>query len=696
MKATRSKPVNSPAVALFERPWVCAALLTLLVLVVYYPVFQFGFVSYDDDSYIYQNGAVQAGLSMEGLRWACQSQFNGNWHPLLWLTFMLDSTLYQMHPAGFHATNLLLHMGATLLLFAAWREMTAASGRSLALAALFAAHPLGVEAVAWISERKGTLSTLFWMLALYAYARYAHSNRKRWMLLTVLATCCGLLSKAMLVSLPLALLLLDYWPLRRWGSKTTRQLLWEKIPLFVLVAIFSVIAFQSQLVSGGLSGKADVPAIDRFTRVGVAYWIYLRKAIWPLDLAANYAPPTESIPWALAIPAWIGLVAITLIAWRIRHRAPYLTVGWFWYVITFLPVIGITPVGIQWMADRYAVIPMLGIWLAAVWGIAEAVAAGKIPRRATYGVAIVAGLFFVSLAMRQVWFWHDSLTLFQRVVEVEPTNAIGHRSLGAAYGNQGNFDQAVEHFRTAVNHSPDYALALADLGQALLKLNQPREAIPYLERSLKIRPEDPITLYQFALAHLQLGENAQAIAPLKKCLEIAPEQPNVHHDLGLALAQQGQLAEAKAHWETTLRQQPDHVFAHAHLARWLANSGNLGEACKHYERAIELAPEWPQPVEELAWVLAVTDNPRYRNPRRAIELAQQGEQRFGATPQLLADLAAAVAAQGDYKTAVRLAARATTMAEQASLLKLAAVFKQQEQEYQSGKLVPKRIEFPWK
>ena len=205
-----------------------------------------------------------------------------------------------------------------------------------------------------------------------------------------------------------------------------------------------------------------------------------------------------------------------------------------------------------------------------------------------------------------------------------------------------------------------------------------------------------MTLYQFALVHLQLGEDAEAIGPLTKCLEIDADQPDVQHDLGLALAHLGQLAEAKVHWEEVLRQQPDHVFAHAHLARLLANSGNLAAACEHYQQAIELAPEWPQPLEELAWIMAASDNPRYRNPQRAMELAQQGQERFGTTPQLLADMAAATAALGDHKTAAELAARAATMAEQASLLKLAAKFKQQEQEYRTGKGGPQRIEFPWK
>ena len=308
-------------------------ILTLWTLGVYWPVLGFGFVDYDDPHYVSSNAVVHEGLSLAGIKWAWQATYHGNWHPLVWMSYMLDSQLHEMRPAGFHATNLLLHLGSTLLLFVSLRKMTGQSGRSLAVAAMFAVHPLNVEAVAWISERKGALSTFCWMLALATYARYAASGRRRWYWLTALAMTCGLLAKAMLVSLPLALCLLDFWPLRRWRQSDHRiagqadargkallvvparaawRLVSEKAPLFLLAAIFAAIAFQTQASSGALAGRADTPAIERLARVGVAYWIYLRKAAFPLDLAANYAPPTESVGWLIAGLAWMGLVVVSV------------------------------------------------------------------------------------------------------------------------------------------------------------------------------------------------------------------------------------------------------------------------------------------------------------------------------------------------------------------------------------------------
>ena len=454
--------------------WMIGLLLGLAILALYWPALNCDFVNYDDPTYITSNQDIQHGLNKESIAWAFKTGAASNWHPLTWLSHMLDVQLYGLNPKWHHLTNLLLHMVNSILLFLILKRMTGALWRSAMVAALFALHPLRVESVVWISERKDVLSTLFWMLTVGAYARYVekvdgqsqHNSQQRtigasskvkvYYGLAILFFACGLMSKPMLVTLPFVLFLLDYWPLQRFQIPELQgvsRLLLEKIPFFAMAIASSVVTFIVQKQGGAVSPLTGLPFLARFGNAFIAYTRYLGKTIWPVDLSVLYPHPGHW-PIIQIIGAIVFLALITAaVIWRWRAQ-PYLAVGWFWFVGMLVPAIGLVQVGIQSMADRYSYVPIIGIFIMAVWGMGELSA--RLPS-GKWVAGIFAGLVLVICAVMtplQVKFWQNSETLFLHAVDVTDDNYLAYNNLGFFYSNMGQTERAMKFYQSALKINP--------------------------------------------------------------------------------------------------------------------------------------------------------------------------------------------------------------------------------------------------
>ncbi len=615
--------------------------LAVSTLVVYWPVTGHEFVNYDDTDYVTANSYVQAGLSAKGLAWVWRSEVARNWHPVTMLSHMLDCQLYGIKPGGHHVTSLLFHIANTLLLFFLLQKMTGALWRSGVVAALFALHPLHVESVAWVAERKDVLSTFFFLLTLGAYARYAEGRgektenrrpkaegnpksdvrspnrrlpisicRGRYYWLALGFFALGLMSKPMLVTVPFVLLLLDYWPLCRRQkaegrsqnyascitqpvSLLTRQsqvfpLFVEKLPFFLLSAVSCVITFRVQQSGGAVLDVTNFPLSARVANALMSYVRYLGKMLWPEDLAALYLRKAPWPSWQVALAA-IALVAASAAVIRLARRRPYLAVGWFWYLGTLVPVIGLVQVGMQSMADRYTYIPLIGIFIALAWGGWELACTW---RQRRVGLQIATALVLAAcmvLTRKQVSWWKDSETLFQRMITSVEGNYMAHYNLGNLYSRQDNLAEAAQHYEAALKAEPNYAEAHNNLGGVLLRQRRFDEAVAHYSAAVRLRPE---YLYYFNLGNalLDAGKPAEAIVNYQQALRLDPNSSQAHHNLGLALQAQGKTEAAMAEFHAALQLQPNYESAEHHLANRLADAGRLDEAMAHYQTALRLDP----------------------------------------------------------------------------------------------------------
>jgi hypothetical protein len=518
-------------VTLRQRPFeVGLVALLLAVAWLYAPALDFAFLSYDDPVYVTRNPHLASGFSWRSVWWAFSEAHAGNWHPLTWLSHMADVAWFGLEPAGHHAVNVVLHGTNTALLFFAMRSLTGRPGRSLAVAALFALHPLQIESVAWVSERKNLLSTSFGLMAITAYAGYARHGGTRRMAMVAAWMAASLLSKAMWVTLPFLLLLLDVWPLRRPARFWERVR--EKWPLFALSIVASLVTYVFQQRAGAMEPAADLPWLDRLAYVPVAYLGYLVRAVWPTDLAVLYPHPllaeTATLPWAeMALGCLVGVGLTRLAAWAFRcgHAAPL--IGWLWFVGMLVPVIGIVQVGWQGLADRYVYVPLIGLSLAAVWGVADALEGWPHARKRS--IALMAtGVLSVALASAthaQLAFWRSSTSLFERALSVTDPNPVMHNELGIALGAEQRYTAAREQFEMAARLAPRWSVPLQNMGSLLRTLGRPDEALPYLERSLALAPQQLGTLVTLANTLLDLDRPAEARLHLESARALAPKDP---------------------------------------------------------------------------------------------------------------------------------------------------------------------------
>jgi tetratricopeptide (TPR) repeat protein len=582
-------------------PLLLGLALAGLTLAAYAPVLGGGyeFLNIDDDEYVTDNPHVRGGLTGPGLGWALTTFHANNWHPLTWVSLQLDAELYGLDPRGYHATNLLLHAANALLLFAALRRLTGATGRSFCVAALFAVHPLHVESVAWVAERKDVLSTLFWMLTLLAYARYAERPGPVRYLPVVLALALGLAAKPMLVTLPCVLLLLDYWPLRRlcrwpegpspWGGPAgpAGRLVAEKLPLFALAAACCVLTFLAQV---NTRHSLNLPPGVRLANALVSYATYPLQMVWPRDLAAFYPHPRASLGPAAVAGAAVLLAAGTALAWWLRRRRPYVAVGWLWYLGTLVPVIGLVQVGHQAHADRYTYVPLVGLFLLLVWGAGDAVERLRVPRLAAgLGAAAVLAAC-VGLTRGQLSYWTDSLVLWRHAYAVTPDNPFPHFGQALALEARGQYAEAEEQYRLAVTmrpHPPQFRTAY---GVFLQKRRRPREARRQFEAALRGNPDDPVAHWHLGVLCDAAGRPEEARRHYAAVLRAQPGNADAHYNLGMYFQRRRRWDEARRHFAAAARSRPGDAEAHAHLGVVLMMQSRLARAREELARAAELDP----------------------------------------------------------------------------------------------------------
>ena len=599
----------------------CAVLVSATIGA-YWTLARSEFIGYDDGDYFYQNPHVTSGLNAQNVSWAFKSTFASNWHPLTWVSHMFDAQIFGMQPGCAHLVNLIFHAANSALLFLALQRMTGAFWRSGLVAGLFALHPLHVESVAWISERKDVLSAFFFMLTLLAYARCVESKVKGleskvagrlkpglhtfWYGAALVLFALGLMCKPMLVTLPFVLLLLDYWPLERVIQSPEKKqqasisvvsfgkLVLEKLPFFVLAAASCVITYVAQEHGGAVESLEHVPLEGRVANAVVAYSAYLWKMIWPSKLVILYLRPDVWPLWLLGL-GFIVLAVCTGLAIAFRKRLPYVFVGWFWYLGTLVPVIGLVQVGNQYMADRYTYLPLIGCFIILVWGGWDLAQASKVNPRIWIPVTALALGFFAAMTFRQAGYWRDTETLFGHCLAVTKDNYVAHNILGAWLGPRGKFEQAKAHFEAALRIAPGHADTLSNLGVLLAEHGDHEEALEYLRESVQNKPQ----------------------------------RASIFGKLGLALDGKAPIERVIVYYREGLRALPDDV----------------------------------QSCNNLAWILATSADPKNRDGDEAVELAERACALTGFNqPAVLGTLAAAYAEAGRFNEATRTAEKAMTLA----------------------------------
>jgi tetratricopeptide (TPR) repeat protein len=626
------------------------------------------FVSFDDNLYVCENPAVTHGLNLKGVGWAFTHTVVANWHPLTMMTHMLDCRLYGLNAGGHHLTNVLLHTASVILLFLVLRRMTGALWRSALVAAVFAIHPLRVESVAWVAERKDVLSGLFFMLTLWAYVRYvgkskAHSPKSKVFYgLVLLFFVLGLMSKPMVVTLPFVLLLLDYWPLNRFtpppvpavtgkgDSLKNHFLPWrlilEKIPLLALsgAACVATMMIQKDII-------APVPLALRIGNAAVSYVVYLRQMFCPAGLAVLYPYPQNSLPgWKIAL-AVVLLAAISAGVFLRRQRQPYLLMGWLWYLGMLIPVIGLVQVGGQAHADRYTYLPQIGLYLALIWAVGSLGAGWRHRRVVLGGLSTVILVALIFCARAQTSYWRNSEVLWTHTLACTSDNYIAHYNLGDALVKMGRRDEAIAQYQKTLQITPNYAEAHDNLGSVLL----------------------------------QKGRVDEAIAHYQTALRITPENATAHNNLGNALRQKGRVDEAIAQCQVALQINPDYADAHDNLGNALFQKRRVAEAITHYQKALQINPDYAEAHNNLAWVLATAPQVSLRNGDEAVKLAERANQLTGGkTPIILHTLAAAYAEAGRFGDAIRSVQKAIELAQAAGQKDLAERFTGELKLYEAG------------
>jgi tetratricopeptide (TPR) repeat protein len=599
MHRLRAQSISAPKV---HRGWLTIGICVILAgltWLVFGQTLWHDFINYDDPRYVYENTKITGGLSISGIAWAFTHIHSMNWHPLTTISHMLDCQLYGLNAGWHHFTNVLLHTLAAILLFLALQQMTNAVWRSAFVAAVFAIHPLRVESVAWVAERKDVLSGVCFMLTLLAYVYYTRGPSLSRYMAVALVFVLGLMSKPMLVTLPLVLLVLDYWPLSRIGGHrpgTGRQLLipvLEKVPLIALSAVSSIITFLVQ--KGAVGRTEELPILERMNNAVVSYVLYLRQMLWPVDLAVFYPHPENRLPLSEIAFCLLLLVCITCVAIALRKKRPYLITGWLWYLGMLVPVIGLVQVGWQGRADRYTYLPQIGLYIATTWAVTDLTSLWR-RQRTILSVAAILVIGALSLcAWVQTSYWRESERLFRHALAVTTNNDVAENNLGIVFLGQGKVDEAISLLQSAVDLRPDNSPAHENLAKALL----------------------------------QKGRVADALVHYRKLLELQPDNMEIHNIVGTVLVQQGRIAEGAEEWQKVLAVEPD--------------NGNA--------------------MSNLAWVFATSPDQSVRDGPRAVQLAEQAVRISGGRiPILFRTLAAAYAESGRFSEAIQTAQQGIELA----------------------------------
>jgi tetratricopeptide (TPR) repeat protein len=655
-----------------------------------------GFVNYDDELYVAQNPQVLSGLTSAGAWWAFAPSWEvSNWHPLTWLSLQLDASLFGIDPFGYHLANLLLHVATTILLFRVLLRMTGKVGRSAFVAALFGLHPLHVESVAWVAERKDVLSAFFWMLTLLAYSWYTDHRGLVSYLLVVVLYALGVLAKPMVVTLPGVLLLLDYWPLERIGEKAgsgpgqaISRVLLEKAPLAAVALGSSAITLLVQQES--LGSLERIPLTVRMGNALVVYVRYLEKSLWPVNLAVFYPHPGGSLPpWQIAGAGGL-LAAMTWVAVRYRRERPYLLVGWLWYLLTLVPVIGIVQVGWQGMADRYTYLPLIGIFVIVSWGAADLASRFHVAPPALW---LAAGVLLSACAILSHWqvgYWQGGRRLWEHTLEVTANNDVAHNNLGELLAREGKDQEALYHFAKGLQINPQSADACYNLGLSFARLGRTKDAIHHFSEAIRIRPHFPRALNNLGQALNEEGRSDEAIKAYSEALRSSPHYALAHNNLAYTLTLRGRLDEAIRHFQAALEINPNLAMAHDSLGIAYCLTGATARASDCFRRALELQPgvgqyyydlghalsklgqakaaracylegrrrdpDWPEKANRNAWALATAAEPSRRNGPFALRLTRQvAEASGGREPEYLDTGAAALAEVGHFDEAIAMA-----------------------------------------
>jgi tetratricopeptide (TPR) repeat protein len=585
-------------------PWLAAGLLAVLTVALYWPATRCDFVNYDDPDFVTGNLHVQRGLTWEGVKWACVSPVSCNWHPVTMLSHMLDCQMFGVNPRGHHLNSVLLHAINAVLLFALLWQMTGATWRSLFVAALFAVHPLRVESVAWVAERKDLLSGFFGLLSLICYAAYARKRLEverqqtqhceaaafvswRWRFDYLLALCflvLGLMSKPMLVTWPFVLLLLDYWPLGRFQAHSPQspdrkwqivyRLLLEKVPFFLAAAAFSAVTFVVQNQGGALKAVGEFPLSVRCENALISYCRYLGKLLWPTGLAVYYPHPGQW-PMGLVLLAGGLVFGISVLVFVQRRRLPFSLVGWLWYCGTLMPVIGLVQVGGQAMADRYTYLPSIGLLVLAVWGACDLGGRWRYHRGVLPVVGLAAIMLCLALTRHQLGVWRDSETLFRHAILVTRDNYIAHINLGSALDEKGASAEALRHYQEALRLKPDNATAHYDLGVALLRMGETGKGISKYQEAIRLKPDYAEAHYSLGNALIKNGQLQPAIREFQQAIRLNPDLVEAHNNLGFALAREHRFDEAVRELQEALRLKPDHANARRNLEAVLAAKARI-------------------------------------------------------------------------------------------------------------------------
>jgi protein O-mannosyl-transferase len=690
-----------------RRPAIIAAFLIIASVAAYWPVRHAQFINFDDPVYVTNNPKVFHGLTTVGVGWAFTTFHGSNWHPLTWLSHMLDCQVFGENAAGHHWVNVGFHAANAVLLFLLLRAMTGKDWRSVFVAALFALHPLHVESVAWVAERKDVLSTFFGLLTLLTYVRYVRqckvpsSKSKVWYGLALVCFVLGLLSKPMLVTLPFLILLLDYWPLQRFNAPKVERchgpaslqhsdtaisaLVWEKLPFFALSAASSAVTFLAQHTGGAVVTMDKLSLPDRIANASLAYLGYLGKTFWPVKLAAYYplAPGLFKVDAVLSMLALVGLTVLALAAAR---RAPFLAVGWLWFVGTLVPVIGLVQVGQQAMADRYTYFPLVGVFVIVAWGAADLSSRWRHRRVALClgGAGVLIACFACTRA--QVRYWQSSIALFSHAIQVTENNALAEHNLGDALSLQGNQREAMNHLDEALRIKPGYPQAHFNRGNAYGVLGEVDRAIADYREAIRNKPD-----YEQAYCNLGKGLALQGRLDEAKtnflaALRCKPDYAEAHTKLGNVLMLQGKTGEALEHLHAAVRIQPDYDEGQYFLGAALARQKQFGEAAGCFRAAIKANPGHASALNDLGWLLATCPDAQVRNVPEAIRCAGRACELTGhADPMHLDTLAVAQSEAGQLGQAMVLTEKAIGEATAAGNSALAAQLQAHLSLYRGGR-----------